>query len=208
MKMISTLAAGAALSAMVATGALASDLNGRGSSKDDFGSVNKVDFNGLYVGLGAGGQFANVEVGGVFDGIGADGLVGEAVAGFDVRRGSFVFGPRVIGAVTNVNTEIAGFDLGNIDAYVNLGGRVGVVFNRTLIYAHAGYEILWLSSDIPALDAAFDDADTNAATVGLGLETMLTGNLSFVVEGTYVHGLDDAEDGEAGRGVARLNMRF
>lgn len=207
MRKISTLAAGVALSALVATGALATDLGG--SAKDSFSSVNKVDFSGLYVGVGAGGQFVNLEVGdGVFDGIGADGLVGEAVVGFDVRRGSFVFGPRVIGAVTNVNTEIMGLDLANIDAYLNIGGRAGVVFNRTLLYVHGGYEMLWLSSDIPGLDAALDDADTNAATVGIGLETMISNGLSFTVEGTYVHGLDDADGGEAGRGVARLNYRF
>jgi len=208
MKKIGIIAALAV--ALSSGGASAADILGRdGSTKDSFGSVNKVDFSGAYVGVGGGGQFVNLEVGdGLFDGIGADGLVGEAVLGYDIRRGSFVFGPRVIGAFTNVNTEIMGVDLANIDAYLNIGGRAGVVFNRTLLYVHGGYEMLWLSSDIPALDAVLDDADTNAATVGLGLETMISDGLSFAVEGTYVHGLDDAEGGEAGRGVARLNYRF
>lgn len=51
MKMISTLAAGAALSAMVATGALASDLNG-GSLKDSGGNFANpvVNWTGLYIG--------------------------------------------------------------------------------------------------------------------------------------------------------------
>lgn len=200
----------AAVVALMSSGALGADIFGKGSTKDgDFGSVNKVDFSGAYVGVGAGGQFANIEVGnGLFDGIGADGLVGEAVLGFDIRRGSFVFGPRILGGFTNVNTEIAGSDLGNIDAYVNFGGRAGVVFSRTLVYVHGGYEMLWLSSDSPALDAAFDDADFNAVTAGVGVETMLANNLSLAVEGTYLHGLDDAEGGESGRGVVRLNYRF
>lgn len=188
---------------------IAADIRDGGGSKDTFVSVNKVDFDGAYVGVGVGGQFANVEIGsGAFDGIGADGLVAEGIAGFDVRRGSFVFGPRVFGAFTNVNTTVGGADLANIDAYVNFGGRAGIVFNRTLVYAHAGYEMMWLSSDSPWIDSVLNDADTNAATAGLGIETMLVDNVSLAVEGTYLHGLDDAEGGEAGRGVVRLNYQF
>lgn len=195
--------------ALMSSGAYAADINGQGSTKDNFGPINKVDFSGAYVGVGVGGQFANIEVGnGAFDGIGADGLVGEAILGFDVRRGNFVIGPRIIGGFTNVNTEINGQDLGNIDAYVNFGGRAGIVFNRTLVYVHGGYEMLWLSSDSPELDSAFNDADINAATAGLGIETVLVNNVSLAVEATYLHGLDDADGAEGGRGVARLNYRF
>lgn len=199
-----------ALVALLSSGSVyAADIFGQGSTKDNFGPINKVDFSGAYVGVGVGGQFANIEVGnGFFDGIGADGLVGEAVLGFDVRRGSFVIGPRILGGFTNVNTEINGQDLGNIDAYVNFGGRAGIVFNRTLVYVHGGYEMLWLSSDDPALDSAFNDADLNAVTAGLGIETMLVNNVSLAVEGTYLHGLDDADGAEGGRGVVRLNYRF
>lgn len=192
--------------ALMSSGALASDLNG--SLKDSpFRDVNKIDFSGAYVGVGAGGQFVSAEIGS-FDGVGADGVVGEAIVGFDVRRRNFVFGPRVIGAIGNVNTTIGNNDLVNIDAYLNLGGRAGVVFNRTLIYIHGGYEMVWASSDSPAIDAALDDADLNAATVGVGVEAVLGGNLSLTLEATYVSGLDDAEDVEGGRGVARLNYRF
>lgn len=200
--------------ALLSSGAAyGADILGRGgSTKDgDFSHVNRVDFNGAYVGVGVGGEFANVELDtrrGTFDGIGADGLVGEAVFGYDIRRGSFVFGPRIIGGFTNVNTEFAGSDIANIDAYVNFGGRAGIVFNRTLVYVHGGYEMLWVSSDNPRLDAAFDAADLNAATAGLGIETILVDNVSLAVEGTYLHGLDDAEGGEAGRAVVRLNYQF
>lgn len=210
MKKIGIIAALAV--ALSSGGASAADILGRdGSTKDSFGPVNKVDFSGAYVGVGAGGQFANVELEtrrGTFDGIGADGLVGEGVLGYDIRRGGFVFGPRILGGFTNVNTEFGGSDIGNIDAYVNFGGRAGIVFNRTLVYLHGGYEMLWVSSDSPRLDAAFDDADLNAATAGIGLETMLFDNVSLAIEGTYLHGLDDAEGAEAGRGVVRLNYRF
>jgi hypothetical protein len=218
MKKIGIIAVLAA--ALTSGGAYAADILGRGgSTKDDFGHVNKVDFSGAYVGVGAGGQFVNtpavaeVVMGdgwnyGDLEGIGGKGLVGEAILGFDIRRSSFVFGPRIIGGVTNVSAEFDGNEIGNIDAYLNIGGRAGVVFNRTLIYIHGGYERQWLSSDYAHLDAAFDDADINAVTGGLGLETMLTDSISFVVEGTYIHGLDDAEDSDGGRGVARLIHRF
>lgn len=200
------LAAG--LAALLSSGALASDLNG--SLKDEpFANVNKADFTGLYVGAGAGAQFATMEVGGgAFDGIGADGWVGEGVIGYDIRRGSFVFGPRIVAGIGNVNTTVGGNDLVNIDAYANFGGRAGVVFNRTLLYLHGGYEIMWASSDSPAIDSALNDLDLNAATIGLGLETVFGGGMTFTVEGTYVSGLDDAKDVEAVRTTARIGYHF
>lgn len=200
---------GAAFAAILASApAIASDLNGK-SLKDEFGSVNKVDFSGVYVGIGGGAEFATMEIGGgFFDGIGADGWVGEAVAGYDIRRGSFVLGPRIIGGIGNVNTTILGNDLVNLDAYLNLGGRAGVAFSRTLVYLHGGYEIMWAGSDIPALDKALNDLDLNAVTAGVGLETMFGNGISFTLEGTYVSGLDDAENIEGVRTTARVNYRF
>ncbi len=205
--MVKTSSMIAALGAILfATAAHSADLRDK-SMKDPFAdSINKVDFSGAYVGVGAGGMFANTEVG-TFDGIGSDGGLLEGVVGWDVRRGSFVFGPRVLGAITNVSTELAGSDVATLDAYVVIGGRAGVVFNRTLVYAHAGYEFDFLSSDIKALDTAFDKADTNAWNVGLGVETMFGQNTSFALEGAYVDGIDDAKGAEAFRGLGRLIYR-
>lgn len=211
---ISTLAAGVALSALMITGAVASDLNG-GSLKDGpFAEVNHVDFSGAYVGVGVGGGFYNTEIDAgsfAFNGIGSDGAVIDGVLGYDFRRGSFVIGPRIIGALTTISTTINGQDLANLDGFVNLGGRAGVVFNRTLVYAHAGYEIMWVSSDIPSFDKALKDADLNAVTAGLGIETVIGDGMTLALEGAYVHGLDDANDVakvDGGRAMVRLNRHF
>jgi hypothetical protein len=195
---------------LLSSSAFAADINGKSLKDDSFGEpINRVDFSGFYVGVGAGAEFATMELGGgAFDGIGADGWVGEAVLGYDIRRGSFVFGPRVVAGISNVNTTIGSTDLVNLDAYANFGGRAGIVFNRTLVYLHGGYEMMWASSDIGALDSALNDLDLNAATVGLGLETMFGNGVSLTLEGTYVSGLDDAEDIEGVRTTARINYRF
>lgn len=168
---------------------------------------DKGDFSGPYVGIGAGGEFANIELGDYFDGIGADGLVGEAVLGYDFRFGGLVIGPRIVGGIANVNTQIGDNDLINLDGYINFGGRAGVVFNRTLVYAQGGYEMMFASSDSPFFDEALEEADLNAWTMGIGLETAIANNVSLAAEGTYVSGIDDAEGLEAFRGVVRLNIR-
>jgi opacity protein-like surface antigen len=197
----------AVMSFFAVASANAADL--RDSLKDEPGIfVSKGgDFRGVYAGVGIGGEFANIEVGSFADGIGADGIVGDAVLGYDFRFGSFVFGPRIQGGITNVNTELLGVDALNLDGFVNFGGRAGVVFNRTLVYAHGGYEMMFASSDIPGIDSALDDADLNAVTVGLGLETAIADHVSLALEGAYVHGIDDADGVEAFRGMARINFR-
>ena len=192
--------------------AMAADVYGKDSLKDSpaSASVNSVDFSGPYIGIGFGGEFANTELDlrrTTFDGIGSDGLVGDAVLGYDFRAGSFVFGPRVQFGITNVDTTIGSNDLLTLDYFINLGGRAGVVFNRTLFYAHGGYEMMFASSDNAGYDQWLDDADLNAFTVGLGVETAISSNLSLGLEGAYIYGVDDAEGTEAFRGMARINLR-
>lgn len=211
-----TIFAALAVALLSGTAAVAADGYAKpGSTKEETGLFGdkpvREDFRGFYIGVRAGGEFANTELEGYgdsFDGIGTDGLVGEAVAGFDMRFGSFVIGPRIIGAISNANTTINGQDLVNHDGFVNFGGRGGVVFNRTLIYVHAGYEVDFLSSDEPSFDNALGDADTNAYTIGLGTEFPLVGNINFVGEGTYIIGTDDLEGTEAMRATAGFNVRF
>jgi opacity protein-like surface antigen len=204
-----TVIAALAVALLSSTAAVAADpFPKAGSSKaDEAFAAPREDFRGLYIGLRAGGEFANTELGG-FDGIGADGLIGEAVVGFDIRMGSFVIGPRIVGSLSNTNIEIGGQDLVTHDGSVNFGGRAGVVFNRTLVYIHGGYELVFLSSDNPGLDNALNDADLAAYTAGVGVETPLIGNINFVAEGAYVVGTDDLEDTEALRATAGINVRF
>lgn len=197
---IATLAVGIFASPL----AYASDLNGKGSLKDDaFSDVHSTDFSGLYVGVGVGGEFLggdpdnnNGTIGGVIDG----------VVGWDFRRDSFVIGPRVVGGLSNLDDEA--YCNTALDAFLNFGGRAGIVFNRTLVYVHAGYEMQWFSSENSGYDAWLANADTNAITGGVGIETILAGNWSIAAEGTLIGGINDAEDLDGYRAVVRINRQF
>src|SRR5688572_17927074 len=65
MKTISTLVAGVAFGALVATGALASDLNGRSlkdGGRDEFAAPGVVNWSGVYIGGSVGYGNANHEL--------------------------------------------------------------------------------------------------------------------------------------------------
>lgn len=157
---ISTLAAGVALSALMVTGAVASDLNG-GSLKDapSFEAPAIVNWSGVYLGVQGGYGNANHEVnvtgsdrysGKTFnlidlDGLNSSGFVGGVNGGADIARGRFLVG--VLGGYTfdNMKTDLSLFNGGakfsldkNNEWYV--GGRAGyVVAPRTLAYIGAAY---------------------------------------------------------------------
>lgn len=197
------------LTAILLSGsAFAAGLHDKGSSLKDDGDVilsgNATDFSGLYVGVGVGGEFLggdpdtnNGTIGGVVDG----------VIGWDFRRDSFVIGPRIVAGLSNLDDEDPCANTA-LDAFLNFGGRAGIVFNRTLVYVHAGYEMQWFSSENSGYDAWLANADTNAFTGGVGIETILAGSWSIAAEGGLVSGLNDAEDVDGWRGVVRINRQF
>ena len=101
------------------------------------------------------------------------------------------------------NNYLSGYYYGdrNTDGYFGtVRARVGVAFDRALIYATGGF--------------AFAD-DATGWTVGGGLEYAFTNNLSAKIEGLYVN-LDQDDNGifaidnDAEFGVVRagLNFRF
>ncbi len=201
MNFFTKLMAGAALSALIAGSANAADVYTKGGLKDEpFIDVNVVNFSGGYVGVGVGGVLLEDDYNDELSG-----FVGEGVIGWDFRRASFVIGPRVKGAFASAESDN---DLIELDGYANLGGRAGVVLNRTLIYGDLGYEFLFASSPNPLIDAALDDSNLRAITFGIGLETMISQDWSLAGEATYVHGMDDAKEIDGWRGIARVVRQF
>jgi hypothetical protein len=55
--------------------------------------------------IGAGGEVLSTELFG-FDGVSSSGINGEAVIGWDLRRNSFVIGPRIVAGFGNVSSEV------------------------------------------------------------------------------------------------------
>lgn len=179
----------------------AADLHKSLKDTPEVEALKKADFAGAYVGIALGGAMLDP------DGAGNDfsGAVGEIMGGYDFRRGSIVFGPRIRGALTTLEDDANAMQ---IDGYINLGGRAGLVFNRTLVYGSLGYEFISASSDTPALDAALDDANLRAWTLGVGAETRIFDGLTAGAEFEYVKGTEDAKDLDGPRVLVRFNRHF
>lgn len=194
------IAAGAAI--FLAGAAQAADL-GKGLKDGPVDAPRaKQNFEGFYAGLGVGGAILEDDAGGDLDG-----FLGNAIVGFDTRHQSIVLGLRVQGFLSAIEDDS---ETVQIDGSAGIGGRAGVVFNRTLVYGHLDHEWLFASSDIPAVDDALNDADLRQLVVGVGFETAspMFGSFTFGVEGSYLHGLGDADGLDGFRGVARAFRRF
>lgn len=154
---ISTLAAGVALSALMITGAVASDLNGSLKDSPSFEAPAVVNWSGFYLGAQGGYGNANHEVsadakgdGQTFnlidlDGLNSPGFVGGVYGGADLMRGRFLVGALGGYTLDNMSTEVSignGYVKGKLEKndewYV--GGRAGyLVASKTLAYIGAAY---------------------------------------------------------------------
>jgi opacity protein-like surface antigen len=169
---------------LLSSSAFAADING-GSLKDtvDETSFGRNPFSGFYIGLNAGGEFANIDVMDSFDGIGADGLIGGIHAGYNMCANRFCFGPYVEGGLSNVNVDIGGLDALTQDYYVQGGAMVGYMVGKaTLISVHAGYDHSAWGSDL----FGGDDITVGAVAIGGGIETMITSNVSLGAKVDYL----------------------
>ncbi|WP_378949280.1 outer membrane protein [Mesorhizobium sp. ANAO-SY3R2] len=126
-----------------------------------------------------------------------DGFLGGVQAGFNVQMNQFVFGLEGEYTALDVDGDfnfdtsrpeaIAGGELTSVAA---IKGRLGVAFDRTLLFGTAGYAAGWSKgfSNNAWLLAPADDVATGKGTVdgyviGLGAEHALTDKIS--VKGEY-----------------------
>lgn len=219
MNMVSKLAAGVALSALMATGAMASDLNGSLKDAEQETSFGRNPFAGFYLGVNVGGEFANIDINDQFDGIGADGLIGGVHGGYNLCANRFCFGVYGEGGLSNVNVDFGGVDALSKDFYIQGGVKLGYMVGRaTLVSVHGGYEYSEWSSDLITMGGGQDDITTGAIVLGGGIETMLSSHVSLGAKVDYlmlnsadVNNTDVTqflEESEALRAQLLLSYRF
>ncbi|MEL7181860.1 MAG: outer membrane beta-barrel protein [Pseudomonadota bacterium] len=123
-----------------------------------------------------------------------DDFAGEAgvVVGYNVQRGSLVYGAELDYAAISFDTEEI-YDLdfrqqAGLSSLMSLRGRVGVAIDQTLIYGTVGYGFASVQACISDDEDAICDPDDNRTAVldemlsglvfGLGLEHRLSDALS------------------------------
>ena len=153
-----------------------------------FFSDRAEDFNGPYIAVGVG--YTSSTVGLEFDEgrLGDAGTTGIGVTGrvgYDKRFGSVVVG--LFGEVDYTARDFNDHDIDGIDLSYSGGARLGVVFNRSLLYVNGGYTFTPLDSD------CFDDL--SGPFVGGGIETALSGGWNVAVEARHTWLGADAIDG-------------
>ena len=158
--------------------------------------VPAYNWTGFYVGgaLGAGAVVhqLNADIGAdvEFNGLGGEGIFGELNGGYDYDFGSWVAGVQVDGRYSGISTDLNLGGLGiSVDADYGFDviARAGVKLNEsTLAYALAGYSWQHFNIDIPSVVGVGDvDWDSSGFSVGGGLETAVTENVSVNLEYRY-----------------------
>ncbi|CAN7518782.1 outer membrane beta-barrel protein [Mesorhizobium amorphae] len=152
------------------------------------------NWTGFYVGggLGAGASVHQLDVppaAVTFNGIGGEGVFGEASIGYDQDFGSWVAGVLVDARYSGMTSEVE-VPGGQINLDTDYGfdvlGRVGMKVNETtLAYALAGYS--WQHFDLNASAPIGDILDWGSSgfSVGGGLETAVSSNMTVGLEYRY-----------------------
>jgi outer membrane immunogenic protein len=191
-------------------GAQAADLYGgygAPSMKDAPVYVSAPVWTGFYVGagIGAGAMVNDVDINGgaLFgadvDGLGGEGILGTVQAGYDRQIGHrLVRGVFVDYDFSGLSTDIdvrfgntkASADI-DLDHMWSVGGRIGYLVNpSTMLYGFLAYTEA--NFDAPSFGGALDIDDFQGYSVGVGLETQLSGN--WFLKGEYRFTQLDSED--------------
>jgi outer membrane immunogenic protein len=192
--------------------ALAADLPRRGAPQQSFVAPPMFTWTGFYLGLNAGvgwGKFTR-------DARGLDAqtaFVGGVTGGYNHQ-----FGSLVVGLEGDYNySGLEGKDLGTKGALTSFGtirGRLGVAFDRALVYGTGGYALGFANVNVLGLK---DDKSHQGYVIGGGIEYAVTQNVSIkgeylympLAKQTYFSGLGGLDAG-LNANVVRggLNYRF
>jgi outer membrane immunogenic protein len=169
-----------------------------------------TSWTGAYAGIQVGGSWTgsvfSSDINGYNDSgfaLGGDeGLIGGVQLGYNYQVGRWVFG--IEGEVGSlglqqsaqfpdyVGVRLPTDSLASVDhgLFATVAGRVGVTFDRTLIYAKAGWG--WVDTDVSFIDkdptglllvsGTHTSKTLDGAVFGGGIEFLLTGNLSIKLE--------------------------
>lgn len=121
-------------------------------------------------------------------------FVGGVHAGYNWQTGNIVYGveadvaaARLRGGFTEPNPDNASTTAFRSSLMATLRGRVGLAFDRTLVYGTAG--LSYTKAKVTS-DAEFNGADSHdfnkfGVVVGAGVEQAITNNVSVRLEGLY-----------------------
>lgn len=201
------LMAGVAIAAL-STSAMAADLPARSAPSAPVYAAPLFTWTGFYVGVNAGYGFGDSgNDNGVFIGptffpsVGrdnSDGFVGGGQIGYNQQVNNFVFGIEAdlqyadlgrdesLGFIAPPGVYVSGSR--GIEWFGTVRGRLGVAFDRFLVYATGGlaYGGGDDSSSFGFVANGNDDVEFGW-TLGGGAEYAFTNNLTFRVEGLYVN---------------------
>lgn len=155
-------------------------------------------WSGAYIGAQV--NYIDVSTGGDAD-LDDDGGLFGLRAGYDVQRGSQVFGALIQYDGGSIEVENTGVELENV---LRVGGRYGFTTGPALYYGMLGYA-----------NADTDDiGDADGAFIGVGYERFVTERVTLGAEAIY-HDFGDFDDagganidGEATTVGLNLNFRF
>jgi outer membrane immunogenic protein len=220
-----------AISALLAAPAMAADLPARVQAPPA-PVIYAYNWSGFYIGAHAGGAWGDK----CFTFLGAsdgchdgDGWLGGGQIGFNYQAGQFVFGVEFSGSWADISGSHIGLlpPFGTYNSEINsilmLTGRVGLTFDRMLLYVTGGGA--WANEQhdyVIAAGTRSSDKSRTGWTVGAGLEFILAGNWSLAVQYNYIDFGDksvtfsggglaaftDNVDQQVHLGTVRLNYRF
>jgi outer membrane immunogenic protein len=195
--MARTAAWGAAL--LISTSAFAADLGGRpyrGSIKDEPVYAPAFSWTGLYVGANVGYGWGE----GFND---PEGWFGGGQVGYNVQTGSLVFGLEIdyqgagidaSGGNSSPAAAFIGSASSEISSFGTVRGRIGMAFDRVLVYATGGFAFAEVDTSLAAIQTGtgnrlgFSESDTRTGYVlGAGVEWAFAPKWSFKLEYQYLN---------------------
>jgi outer membrane immunogenic protein len=226
------LLTGVALATLAGGPALSADLPRRAPVKAPEPVVYAYNWSGFYIGAHVGGGWSdkcftfNGGADGCHDG---DGLLAGGQLGFNWQSGQFVFGVEFSGSWADISGNHAGLLPPNgafsteLDTILMLTGRVGVAFDRMLLYVTGGGA--WVNEQLSYAAPAgifSSDKSRNGWTIGAGIEYGIAPNWSIAAQYNYIDlgeksvsftgpglvGFTESVDTTVSLATVRLNYRF
>jgi outer membrane immunogenic protein len=227
------LLTGVALAALGCGSALAADLPARMPVKAP-APVMAYGYNwsGFYIGAHGGGGWSDrcfSVVGGAADGChNADGWLGGGQVGWNMQTGQFVFGVEFSGSWADIGgshaSPLTPGDTyhSSVDSILLLTGRVGMTFDRMLLYVTGGGA--WVRNEVQYTTGGVttESLKNNRTgwTIGAGIEFGLTQNWSLAAQYNFIDlgdktltfvgptAFSATADQEIHLATVRLNYRF
>jgi outer membrane immunogenic protein len=193
------LLTGVALTALACGPALAADLPARRAIPVKAPEPVSYGYNwsGFYIGAHAGGGWSErcFTFAGASDGChDADGWLAGGQVGFNMQQGQFVFGVEFSGSWADINGSHnalltpADTYKSDLNSLLLFTGRVGMTFDRLLIYVTGGGA--WVRDELsytrPGVGTASTKQNRTGWTVGAGVEYGLSPNWSIAAQYNFI----------------------